>query len=200
MTFSFGLVKIVSGVGAASFLFLLYIVYKKNYSKYINIKDPADKSWGILEDSLKKRAYEVSRLINLGDAYIKDQCPSLDKLKSFSRRFPIAPSPKDKIQLNKTLPALFNTFLKAGEAYDEIKKHHYFTEIQNRVAHINADIDKERLEYNYRAENFNTKTGLTFFRVIMFFTRKKPYELFIIPQDSQKITDVKFDFPMPPMV
>lgn len=199
MTVYLGLLKTILSVLLIGVLFFLLLFIRKVYSSFTYLKETVDKSWGELEISLKKRAHEVSRLVSLADAYIKGTCASLDKLKSFSRRYPLAPSRKEKINLNKQLPAIINEFIQEAQNYPEVKNHHYFNEIQNIIAHIASDIDKERITYNKHAEKINNKINKFPFNIVAFLLNIKPYEYFTDPKDNQKITEVKFNFPLPPL-
>lgn len=199
MTFSFELLTTVLLIIAGVFLVGILILFKKYYTRLEDIKSTADKAWGYLDADLTKRAREIARLINIGETYIKTTCEPLTNLIHFSRRYKYVPSQAERIKMDKGAVKIINDFINTAQQYAELKNHAHFVEIVNIIAHVNSDIDKSRKNYNQKAEQYNKQTGLFPYTIlpIMLFYKKMIY--FTDPKDTQKITEVKFNLPMPPI-
>ncbi|MBD3271457.1 MAG: hypothetical protein GF384_02820 [Elusimicrobia bacterium] len=199
MQFSLGLLKTLTITSLVIAGIAVLLIVRKYYERFTGIKQTADRIWHDLDDALKRRAAEISRFVKLGDAYITTTCSALEKLKSFERRYSLVPSQHDRFELEKSIARDIVDFIQFGKKHPSIKGHHYFHEIQNRIAHIQGDIEKTRIEYNQRIEKYNQNLKVFPYAVFAFIVRAKPYSLFTDPKDKIKFSEVNFTLPMTPL-
>jgi len=165
------------------------------YNGLIVLSRNIDKSWANIDVLLKQRHDEIPKLIKVCEGYMKYERETLEKITLARTACINASSVADSSKAEGELSGLLKNLFAVAENYPDLKANSNFTQLQNRVSHLESQIADRREMFNEYVNAYNIRIAQIPDVMVANMLNMKPRELFQVSAEDRKDADISFNFP-----
>ncbi|MFC1805114.1 LemA family protein [Candidatus Omnitrophota bacterium] len=188
-------------IGAIVFGVMLFLVigvvlfFVAMYNGLVRLSRNADKAWSNIDVLLKQRHDEIPKLIKVCEGYMKYERETLEKITAARTACIRATSVGESSKAEGELGGLLKNLFAVAENYPELKANQNFTQLQQRVSHLEGQIADRREFYNDSVNQYNIRIHQIPDMFVANMLRYTAKDLFKVAEADKKDVDIKFDIP-----
>jgi LemA protein len=159
-------------------LLALYLIYA--YNALVRNKNLVDEGWSGIDVQLRRRADLIPNLVETVKGYAAHEDKLFHDIAELRAKSIAGGSVAEQSQVTQAMSALLGRLFAIAEAYPELKADANFRDLQDKLAHVEDEIQLSRRYYNGAVRNLNTMIEsfpTNFIATTFNFTKREFFEI-----------------------
>jgi LemA protein len=132
----------------------LYLIYA--YNALVKNKNLVDEGWSGIDVQLRRRADLIPNLVETVKGYAAHEDKLFHDIAELRAKSIAGGSVAEQSQVTQAMSGLLGRLFAIAEAYPELKADANFRDLQDKLAHVEDEIQLSRRYYNGAVRNLNT--------------------------------------------
>lgn len=163
------------------------------YNGLVRLRNLTEEAFSTMDVYLKKRYDLIPNLVETVKGYAAHEASTLEKVVQARNMAASAGTMEERIRGENMLTGALRSLFALAEAYPDLKANANFMDLQAQLQKVEEDIARARTNYNATVREYNTKTEVFPYNIIVGifnFTRKALFE--VAGEEERQRVEVKF--------
>jgi len=165
------------------------------YNGLIRLSRNIEKAWANIDVLLKQRHDELPKLIKTCEGYMQYERETLEKITAARTACMQAKTVGESSKAEGELNSVLKTLFAVAENYPDLKANQNFTQLQQRISHLESQIADRREFYNDSVNSYNIRINQLPDMFVAQMLQMKAKDMFKVSEEDRKDVDINFNMP-----
>jgi LemA protein len=181
-----------TGLHASTVVAMALLLSGCSYNKFTTEEEAIKAQWGQVQNQLQRRNDLIPNLVETTKGYAQHEQSVLKDIAESRSRLLAAKSPEETIQAANQQTTALGRLLAVVENYPQLRANEQFNRLMDELAGTENRIAVERMRYNERVQEYNTRRRKFPSNVTAKMFGFKEYPYFEVPPAAQQAPKVNF--------
>jgi LemA protein len=181
-----------TGLHASAVVAMALLLSGCSYNKFTTEEEAIKAQWGQVQNQLQRRNDLIPNLVETTKGYAQHEQSVLKDIAESRSRLLAAKSPEETIQAANQQTTALGRLLAVVENYPQLRANEQFNRLMDELAGTENRIAVERMRYNERVQEYNTRRRKFPSNVTAKMFGFKEYPYFEVPPAAQQAPKVNF--------
>jgi LemA protein len=181
-----------TGLHASTVVVMALLLSGCSYNKFTTEEEAIKAQWGQVQNQLQRRNDLIPNLVETTKGYAQHEQSVLKDIAESRSRLLAAKSPEETIQAANQQTTALGRLLAVVENYPQLRANEQFNRLMDELAGTENRIAVERMRYNERVQEYNTRRRKFPSNVTAKMFGFKEYPYFEVPPAAQQAPKVNF--------
>jgi LemA protein len=181
-----------TGLRASAVVAIALLLSGCSYNKFTTDEEAIKAQWGQVQNQLQRRNDLIPNLVETTKGYAQHEQSVLKDIAESRSRLLAAKSPEETIQAANQQTTALGRLLAVVENYPQLRANEQFNRLMDELAGTENRIAVERMRYNERVQEYNTRRRKFPSNVTAKMFGFKEYPYFEVPPAAQQAPKVNF--------
>jgi LemA protein len=163
-----------------------------SYNTFVSQEEAIKAQWSQVENQLQRRSDLIPNLVETVKGYAAHESGVFEAVAASRAKLAGAKTPEDKIAAANEQSSALARLLAVVENYPQLKANESFNRLMDELSGTENRIAVERMRYNERVQDYNTKRRSFPANVTASIFRFKEYPYFNVPDAAKAVPKVDF--------